>query len=135
MHSRTETMTASGMRDRLIAKATEDEAFCARLLSDPKTAIRDELGLAVPAGFSIKVYEDAADASHLVLPPLSQLEEADLEHVAGGGRMVGLPDNRLAREVRRGRPLNSCPEERTVAPGRGASGAARRPCSWKSLRV
>ena len=38
-----------------------------------------------------KVYEDAADTSHLVLPPVSRLEEADLKHVAGGADENGMP--------------------------------------------
>ena len=79
-----ETRTIGELRQHLVEKATGDEAFRAWLLSDPKAAIQDELDLAVPAGFTIKVYEDAADTSHLVLPPVSRLEEADLEHVAGG---------------------------------------------------
>ena len=66
-----ETGTMSELREHLVEKATGDEAFRVRLLSDPKAAIRDELDLAIPAGFTIKVYEDAADTSHLVLPPFS----------------------------------------------------------------
>ena len=84
MDSKTETPTASEMRERLIAKADADEAFRARLLSDPKAAINEELGLAIPPGFTIKVHEEAADTSHLVLPPLAALGEADLQQVAGG---------------------------------------------------
>ena len=86
MNSGTQTMTAGAMRDRLISRAAADEAFRARLLSDPKGAVRDELDLAIPAGFTIEVHEDAADIGHLVLPPVSKLEEADLEQVAGAGK-------------------------------------------------
>ena len=40
MESNTETMTAAEMRERLIAKATKDDEFRARLLADPKDAIQ-----------------------------------------------------------------------------------------------
>ena len=57
MDSRTETTTPGEMRERLIAKADADEAFRARLLSDPRAAVNEELGLAIPPGFTIKVHE------------------------------------------------------------------------------
>ena len=46
MHSETRTM--GELREHLIEKATMDEAFRARLLSDPKAAIEEELGLTHP---------------------------------------------------------------------------------------
>ena len=84
MDSKTEIVTVGAMRERLLAKATEDETFRARLLADPKAAVQEELGLAIPAGFTIKVHEEAADTSHLVLPPLASLDEAELALAAGG---------------------------------------------------
>ena len=84
MDSRTETITISGMRERLLEKAAEDEAFRARLLADPKAAVSDELGVEIPDGFTIEVHEEAADTSHLVLPPSAALGDAELERVAGG---------------------------------------------------
>ena len=84
MGTKTETTTVSEMRERLLAKATGDETFRARLLADPKAAVQDELGLAIPAGFTIKVHEEAVDTSHLVLPPLASLDEAELALAAGG---------------------------------------------------
>ena len=84
MDSGNETTTISGMRERLLEKAAEDEAFRARLLADPKAAVRDELGLEVPAGFSIEVHEEAADTTHLVLPPPARLDEAELIRASGG---------------------------------------------------
>ena len=84
MDSKTEIVTVGAMRERLLAKATEDETFRARLLADPKAAVQDELGLTVPSGFTIKVHEEAVDTSHLVLPPLAGLDEAELALAAGG---------------------------------------------------
>ena len=84
MSSNTETMTVGAMRERLIEKAAEDDAFRARLLADPQEAVQEELGVKIPDGFTIRVHEEAADTSHLVLPPSSQLDETALEKAAGG---------------------------------------------------
>ena len=84
MNSNTEMMAVGAMRERLIEKAVEDETFRARLLADPKDAVRDELGMQVPDGFTIEVHEEAEHTSHLVLPPSAQVEEAEMEQAAGG---------------------------------------------------
>ena len=84
MNSNTEMMAVGAMRERLIEKAVEDETFRARLLADPKDAVRDELGMQVPDEFTILVHEEAEHTSHLVLPPSAQLDEAALEQAAGG---------------------------------------------------
>ena len=84
MDPNAENMTVGAMRERLIEKATADETFRAQLLADPQGAVRDELGMQVPDGFTIKVHEEAADTSHLVLPPPAQLGEAEMEQAAGG---------------------------------------------------
>ena len=78
------TKSMSELREHLIDKATTDEDFRARLIADPNAAIKDELNLTVPAGFNIKVHEDVADTSHLVLPPLARLEKVEIEQAAGG---------------------------------------------------
>ena len=82
MDSEARSMTE--LREHLIEKAANDEAFRARLLADPNAAIEEELGLTVPAGLTIKVHEDLADTSHLVLPPVARLAEADMKQAAGG---------------------------------------------------
>lgn len=79
-----ETKTMSELREQLVERATVDETFRARLLAGPTAAIEEELGLEIPAGFTVKVHEDTEDTGHLVLPPSSTLGEADLELVAGG---------------------------------------------------
>ena len=76
--------TADEMRRILVDKAGEDEAFRNRLLTDPKSAIQQELDLELPASLSIQVHEDSAETAHLVLPPSSKLSETELAQVAGG---------------------------------------------------
>ena len=79
-----ETTSVADMREHLVSKAATDAEFRARLLSDPNTAVKDELGLAVPDGFTIAVHEEASDAAHLVLPPSAELVEEELQQAAGG---------------------------------------------------
>lgn len=79
-----EPKTMGELREYLIEKATIDETFRAQFIADPKAAIEDELGVTLPAGFTIRVHEEAADMSHVVLPPLSELAEAELETASGG---------------------------------------------------
>jgi hypothetical protein len=77
-------------RDRILKKALTDAGFKKTLLADANSAIEKELGAKLPAGVKIKVVEDTASVVHLVLPTAptvknSQLSEADLEKVSGGG--------------------------------------------------
>ncbi len=76
--------TAQDMRAKIVGKATEDANFRARLLSDPKRAISQELGVAIPASMAIEVHEDSDATAHLILPPGSRLSQSDLQTVAGG---------------------------------------------------
>ena len=76
--------TPKEMRMKIVGKAAGDAEFRARLLSDPKGAIEQELGFAIPASMSIEVHEEDGATTHLVLPPDSRLDEGDLQAVAGG---------------------------------------------------
>ena len=76
--------TATELRDRILSKAEEDDAFRAHLIADPKATISAEVGTTMPDGFDIVVHEDSATTVHLVLPPSPTLTEAELETVAGG---------------------------------------------------
>ena len=46
-----------------------------RLLSDPKGAIGEALGVALPASMAIEVHEEDGRTGHLVLPPTSRLRK------------------------------------------------------------
>ena len=78
--------TPNEMRMKIVGKAAEDADFRTRLLSDPKGAIGQELGVTMPASLSIEIHEESDAAAHLVLPPDSKLSEGDLQAVAGGGQ-------------------------------------------------
>ncbi len=77
--------TAVEIETKLKAKADEDEVFRARLLEDPRTAIKEVTGLNVPENFSIHIHEESATDFHLVLPPAgSRLSDEELRGAAGG---------------------------------------------------
>ena len=59
---------ASDLQSRLASRAASDPTFRQQLLSDPNSAIQDELGLTVPAGINVKVVQDTADTAYVVLP-------------------------------------------------------------------
>ncbi len=73
----------------VVERATGDREFRARLLSDPASAIRHTFGVILPYNFRIRFMERPANLDELiVLPPVaghSELDEDDLEQVAGGG--------------------------------------------------
>ena len=76
-------MTASELRDRLIAQAGEDDEFRARLLADPKAALREDYGLDLPESLNLHVHEDDLTTAHLVLPRSKKLTEAELQAASG----------------------------------------------------
>ena len=66
--------SASDMRTKVVGRAGRDAEFRARLLSDPKGATGDELGVTMPAGLNVRVHEDDAVTAHLVLSPSQPAE-------------------------------------------------------------
>ncbi len=82
--------TIEEVREEIIRKASENEAFRSELLTNPKAAIEKELGVTIPEGFKIGVHQDNLMSINLVLPP-AELSEADLNAVvAGSGSMLDL---------------------------------------------
>ncbi len=72
---------------KAIARAWTDADYKAKLLSDPHAALA-EVGVAVPAGTTVKVMENTAETHHLVLPAspaaAGELSSEELEKIAGG---------------------------------------------------
>ena len=79
--------TATELKRRILARASEDADFRACLVADPMAAISAELDTTIPEGFAVVVHEDSATTAHLVLPPSLELTEAELSAVAGGGKI------------------------------------------------
>ncbi len=80
--------TQNSLQQRLVDMAEENEAFRARLLDDPRTAIRESLNVDLPDDFNVVVHEEDARTAHLVLPPSSALTDAQLDQVTGGGAHI-----------------------------------------------
>jgi hypothetical protein len=86
-------MNRHEIESQLIEKAGTDPAFRRHLLDDPKAAVADLLGVALPPGMTITVLEETPGHHYLVLPPtppdLDALPLDDLElALVGGGRTL-----------------------------------------------
>jgi len=79
----------------LIARCWEDDAFKKKLLADPKGTVEAAFRIGLPAGVTVRVQEESADALVLSLPArpkAGELSDVDLEHVAGGtGKVPRFP--------------------------------------------
>lgn len=61
-------MTANIVQSNLIQKAWQDPAFKNLLLTDPKAAIKEVLGIVLPDHVQVKTLEEKPDQYYLVLP-------------------------------------------------------------------
>jgi hypothetical protein len=70
-------------------KLATDPDFRAALLADPHAALSALVGMTIPDTVTINVHEQSLTDIHLVIPqqsaPAGELNEEDLELVAGGG--------------------------------------------------
>ncbi|MBI3531528.1 MAG: NHLP leader peptide family natural product precursor [Burkholderiales bacterium] len=74
---------------RIVLRCWADAELKAQLLADP-VAVLQAQGLQVPAGVQVRVVQDSAQVVHWVLPSRpSELSDAALEAVAGGGPLSG----------------------------------------------
>ena len=78
--------SAEAMWKRLSDRAGEDADFRAELVADPRAVISRELDIEVPDGIDLHIHENDMENVHLTLPAFPQLDEEQLEHIAGGGR-------------------------------------------------
>ena len=76
--------TAEQMRAHITEKAAEDSAFRAQLLSDPKSVMSQEFGIAIPDNVEIVVHESDMHTVHLALPPSPSMDEEQLEAISAG---------------------------------------------------
>ena len=78
------TIIQAPMQERIIAKASEDGEFRARLVEDPKAAIYELTGEPVPPTVTVQVHEESATSFHLVLPPDGRLSDAEMTNLSAG---------------------------------------------------
>jgi hypothetical protein len=71
---------------RLIERAQKDAKFRELLLADGNAAAEEEFGAPLPGGIQLKAVEETGPTRYLVLPiDASEIDEADLELISGGG--------------------------------------------------
>jgi hypothetical protein len=72
----------------ILDRAARNNSFRRALLTDPKPAIREQFGVAIPDEFRIRFVERDNDVDALVVLPdmigEEELSERDLDTVAGG---------------------------------------------------
>lgn len=56
------------LREQVIEKAWTDSNFKKKLLADPKAAIQEAFGVAIPDEYQLQVLEETDDTLYLVLP-------------------------------------------------------------------
>lgn len=67
------------------ARLAAEPSWRAVLIADPRTAIGELLGVALPESTTVIVHEDTAGQIHVVVPSLSEeIDIAALDFVAGG---------------------------------------------------
>lgn len=57
------------LHNQIIQKAWQDPSFKAQLLSNPKAAIQEALGVMIPDHIQLKAVEENSNEFYLVLPP------------------------------------------------------------------
>ncbi|MDR6552375.1 NHLP leader peptide family RiPP precursor [Paenibacillus qinlingensis] len=68
-------MSTDALRVKIIQKAWEDADFKARLLADPRSALKQDFGIEVPEDIELSVLAETPAHYALVIPP--QPEEMD----------------------------------------------------------
>ncbi|WP_410513677.1 NHLP leader peptide family RiPP precursor [Paenibacillus sp. BR2-3] len=67
-------MSEAILRNQVIQKAWEDPSFKQRLLSDPKAALKEALGVIIPDNVTLKAVEEGSNEFYLVIPPARHRE-------------------------------------------------------------
>ena len=81
--------TRETLVEKLITKTEEDTEFRGRLMANPRSALKEVLGIEVPGDFKVVIHEDDARTAHLVLPASKELTDAQLQQAAGGHHTCG----------------------------------------------
>ena len=76
--------TQQELRDLILSRAADDDAFRDLLLSDPKAAVKSALGIEAPDTLTVHVHEETRNDIHLVVPSHDQLSDEELEALASG---------------------------------------------------
>lgn len=61
-------MSETILVNQVIQKAWEDPSFKQKLLSDPKAALKEALGIIIPDSITLKTVEEGSQEFYLVIP-------------------------------------------------------------------
>lgn len=61
-------MSAEQLRDQIIQKSWEDAEFKKKLITNPKAAVKEALGIDIPDTIELNVLEESDNKFYLVLP-------------------------------------------------------------------
>ena len=70
--------------ESLVSRAAEDDDFRERLVAKPKETIEREFGVTLPEGHEIRVHEETAATTHLVIPPRGKFSKEEQEAARTG---------------------------------------------------
>ncbi|MEL6163878.1 MAG: NHLP leader peptide family RiPP precursor [Cyanobacteria bacterium J06628_3] len=87
MFEQTQQSPETKLENQIITRALQDDSFKQQLLAGgdaTRTAIEQEIDGKIPQDLQIKVLEETANRSYIVLPN-EEIPEEELETVAGGG--------------------------------------------------
>lgn len=81
------------VEEKVRERAQRDPAFRQLLTTDPRSALRDEVGIEIPEDVKITVVEESPSTVYLVLPQESaaagqELSDDELDEVAGGCSVI-----------------------------------------------
>jgi hypothetical protein len=80
-------MTRGQVQDLVAKFAADNPKYRDALLKDPKTVIEKQLNMSLPGSLDVKSVQETADTVWVVVPHVpaeGELDDADLEKVAGG---------------------------------------------------
>jgi hypothetical protein len=89
----TAAWTRGQLWDKIVEQAEKNPKYLNQLMADPRSLMEKQLGTSIPKSVNIKVLQEAHDTYYIVLPATAtegaELNDADLEKVAGGGTVKG----------------------------------------------
>ena len=72
------------MMQQIIDKSALDSDFRQQLLTNPKSAITEELGITMPESMNVQVHQSDMQTVHIALPPDPNITEEQLEAISAG---------------------------------------------------
>jgi hypothetical protein len=77
-------LTRSELEAILAERIAADPAFRDALLADPRGVVAEILDVPIPESVQVVLHEESMTQIHLTIPKGDELDDADLELVAGG---------------------------------------------------